>query len=69
VHNLAAVALGAGDAAEAARLLESETERRDALPESLLVRARALHELAREPEARELVRRLSLRASAAAHPR
>jgi tetratricopeptide (TPR) repeat protein len=57
-HNLATVALGAGNAAEAARLLEPETRRHDALPESLLVRARALHQLDREAEALELLRRL-----------
>jgi protein O-mannosyl-transferase len=64
LHNLATVALRAGDAAEAARLLEPETQRRDAMPESLLVRARALHELEREPEALELLRRLEREPSA-----
>jgi tetratricopeptide (TPR) repeat protein len=57
-HNLATVALRAGDAVSAERLLEAETRRDDALPESLFVRARALHELDREPEALELLRRL-----------
>ncbi|WP_437324867.1 tetratricopeptide repeat protein [Sorangium sp. So ce381] len=57
-HNLAAVALRSGDPAEAARLLEPETSRNDALPESLLIRARALHDLGREDEAVELVKRL-----------
>ncbi|WP_441291329.1 tetratricopeptide repeat protein [Sorangium sp. KYC3313] len=57
-HNLAAVALRSGDPAEAARLLEPEAGRVDALPESLLIRARALHDLGREDEAVELVTRL-----------
>jgi tetratricopeptide (TPR) repeat protein len=57
-HNLAAAELRAGNAAEAARLLEAEAGRADALPESLFVRARALHQLGREAEAGALVRRL-----------
>jgi tetratricopeptide (TPR) repeat protein len=57
-HNLAAVELRAGNAAEAARLLEPEVERPDALPASILVRARALHQLGREAEGLALVRRL-----------
>jgi protein O-mannosyl-transferase len=57
-HNLAAAELGAGNPAEAARLLEPEAQRPDAQPQSLLVRARALHQLGREAEAGALVRRL-----------
>ncbi|WP_437587712.1 hypothetical protein [Sorangium sp. So ce1000] len=58
-HNLAAVALRSGDPTEAARLLEPETSRKDALPESLFLRAKALHDLGREDEAAELVKRLN----------
>ena len=58
-HNLAAALLLGKDAEGAARALESETGRPDALPESLLIRARALHELGREGEAIALLRRLS----------
>ncbi|WP_437279794.1 tetratricopeptide repeat protein [Sorangium sp. So ce375] len=57
-HNLAAVALRRADSAEAARLLEPEARRDDALPASLLLRAKALHDLGREDEALEHVRRL-----------
>jgi protein O-mannosyl-transferase len=57
-HNLATTELRAGNPAEAARLLEPEVERPDALPASLFVRARALHQLGREHEAGALVRRL-----------
>jgi protein O-mannosyl-transferase len=57
-HNLATTELSARNAAEAARLLEPEAQRPDALPESLFVRARALHQLGREDEAGRLVRRL-----------
>jgi protein O-mannosyl-transferase len=51
VHNVAVIALAQGDAAEAARLLEPETRRPDALPESRLVHARALQALAQGGEA------------------
>ncbi|MGK3982850.1 tetratricopeptide repeat protein [Sorangium sp. So ce136] len=57
-HNLAAVMLRSGDPAAAASLLEPEAGRDDAIPESLLIRARALHDLGREEEALDLVRRL-----------
>lgn len=56
-HNLAVLALEQGKPGEAARLLEAESQRRDALVESLLLRARALHELRRDTEARVLVER------------
>jgi protein O-mannosyl-transferase len=55
VHNIAVIALANGEAGEAARLLEPETRRPDALPQSLAVRARALHELNRDDEARLLL--------------
>ena len=55
VHNIAVIALAKGEAAEAARLLEPETRRPDAMPQSLAVRARALHELKRDNEARVLL--------------
>lgn len=58
IHNLAGAALADGDPAEAARLLESETSRPDALAESLELRAMALRRLGREDEARTLVERL-----------
>jgi tetratricopeptide (TPR) repeat protein len=57
-HDLAVVALRTANPEEAARLLEPETQRPDAFSESLLVRARALHELGRETEARALISRL-----------
>jgi tetratricopeptide (TPR) repeat protein len=57
VHNLAAAALGSGDAAEADRLLAEETSRPDALPASLVVRAMALEKLGRSGEATELLAR------------
>ena len=60
-HNLATVELRAGNAAEAARLLEPEVARTDAFPESIFVRARALHQLGREAEAGALVHRLRSR--------
>jgi tetratricopeptide (TPR) repeat protein len=55
VHNIAVIALTRGEPAEAARLLEPETRRPDAMPQSLAVRARALHELHRDDEARVLL--------------
>jgi tetratricopeptide (TPR) repeat protein len=57
-HNLAAAELRFGRPAEAARLLAPEIARPDALPESLFLCARALHELGREAEAAALLRRL-----------
>ncbi len=57
-HDLAVASLRSGDAAGAARLLESETARADALPASLTVRALALEQLGREGEANELRTRL-----------
>ena len=58
VHDLAALALQSGDAAEAEQLLAPETARRDAQPASLLVRAMALEKLGRAGEAAELRARL-----------
>ncbi|WP_394828180.1 tetratricopeptide repeat protein [Pendulispora albinea] len=57
VHDLAAATFGAGDAAEAARLLEPETARPDAFPDSLTLRALALQKLGRHEEARSLLAR------------
>jgi len=57
-HNLAVAELAAGNPAEAARLLEPETDRTDARPQSILVRARALHRMGRQDEAAALIRRL-----------
>lgn len=57
-HNLAGAALRAGDAAEASALLEEETARADALPESLQLRAIALRELGQREEARRLLARV-----------
>jgi tetratricopeptide (TPR) repeat protein len=56
-HNLAAVTLQLGDAAEADRLLAPETARADALPQSIMVRALALKALGRIDEARALAAR------------
>lgn len=58
VHNLAVSALESGDAAEAARLLEPEMTAEHPIRESLLVRAKALHQLGRDDEARAIVERL-----------
>jgi hypothetical protein len=69
VHNLAALALARGDAPEALRALESEIGREDARPESLLIEAKALHALGREPEAVALLQRLGLAPSDAGHGR
>jgi tetratricopeptide (TPR) repeat protein len=68
-HNLAAVELRAGDAGEAARLLEPEVARADAQAESIFLRARALHQLGREDEARGLLRMLPPRPGLSAPPR
>jgi predicted Zn-dependent protease len=57
-HDLAVVALRAGQPAEAVRLLEAETARADAFPQSIFLHARALHQLGRDQEAAVLVRRL-----------
>jgi Tfp pilus assembly protein PilF len=57
-YDLASAALMAGDSAAAAVLLESEVERPDALPQSVLTRAKALRALGRESEARALAARL-----------
>jgi tetratricopeptide (TPR) repeat protein len=57
-HNLGMAALLTGDAEAAVRSLEPETRRDDALPASLLVRARALQVLGRVDEARHLEERL-----------
>lgn len=57
-HNLATAQLRAGHPAEAAALLESEVMRSDALPASILIRARAVHALGRHDEAKALLRRL-----------
>jgi len=58
VHNLAGVALRAGDPAECWRLLEPEVARDDAFPESIYLAAKALHALHREDETRALIVRL-----------
>ena len=58
VHDLAGVALRAGDPAECWRLLEPEVARTDAFPESLYIAAKALHALHREAETRALIQRL-----------
>jgi tetratricopeptide (TPR) repeat protein len=58
VHNLANVALRAGDPAETSRLLEPEVARQDAFPESLYLAAKALHTLGRDDASRVLIRRL-----------
>jgi tetratricopeptide (TPR) repeat protein len=65
LYNLALAALRAAEPFEAARLLAPEVDAREPLPEGLLVRARALHELGREDEARQMLRLL---ASVAARP-
>ena len=57
-HNLATAELKAGQAGEAARLLEPEAARPDPYPASLLIRARALGKLGRTEEATLLVQRL-----------
>ena len=58
VHNLATTELVAGNAEEAARLLEHEVERPDAMPAAILLRARAEAKLGRTAEASALVERL-----------
>jgi tetratricopeptide (TPR) repeat protein len=54
-HNLALATLLSGDAAEADRLLASESARSDALPEAVLLRAKALVALGRDAEAELLL--------------
>jgi tetratricopeptide (TPR) repeat protein len=61
-HNLATAELRSGHADEAARLLELEVERPDAMPASIFIRARAVHALGRREEAEALVRRLQVQA-------
>lgn len=56
--NLAAVDLRRGHADAAVDLLEPELERPDALPEALYLAATALHQLGREGEAVQILRRL-----------
>jgi len=56
-HDLALAAAALGDDAEVARLLGPEAARADALPESLVVLAGALHNLGREAEALALLAR------------
>ncbi|MET0593338.1 MAG: tetratricopeptide repeat protein [Polyangiaceae bacterium] len=61
LHNLATAELRAGNAEEAARLLETEVARSDALEASIFIRARAVETLGRVDEARALLRRLQAR--------
>lgn len=58
-HNLAAAELGAGHPETAAELLRGEVERADAMPASILIRARAVAALGKRDEAEALLRRLS----------
>ena len=58
-HNLATAEFRAANPTRAARLLESEVARQDAFPESIALRARALHMLGRDREAAALIDRLS----------
>ncbi|MFZ5893599.1 MAG: hypothetical protein ACOY0T_21230 [Myxococcota bacterium] len=60
-HNLALTELRSGDAASAAELLAAEVNQTEPQRESLLVRARALHELGREDEAQDMLRRFAAR--------
>ena len=57
VHNLAAAELSAGNASQTESLLEEETQRADAMPASLFVRAHALAQLGRTQEANALMLR------------
>jgi Tfp pilus assembly protein PilF len=61
LHNLATAELRGGNPEEAARLLEGEVARADALPASIFIRARAVETLGRAQEARDLLRRLPSR--------
>jgi tetratricopeptide (TPR) repeat protein len=65
LHNLATTELVAGNAEEAARLLEQEVQREDAMPAAILLRARAEAKLGRSAEATALVQRLRRDKSAA----
>jgi Tfp pilus assembly protein PilF len=58
LHNLGALALQRGDAAEAWRLLEAEAARPDTRPQTIYVAAKAAHALGLEPQARALIARL-----------
>jgi Tfp pilus assembly protein PilF len=58
VHNLATTELVSGNAEEAARLLEREVARTDAMPAAILLQARAEAKLGRVAEATALVQRL-----------
>lgn len=58
VHDLAAVAVARGDPAQAETLLAPEVARPDAAPESLVLLSRALRDMGREAEAKELLLRL-----------
>jgi tetratricopeptide (TPR) repeat protein len=57
VHDLALAALALSDSAEVVRLLSPEAARADAMPESLLLLAGALHDVGREEEARAVLAR------------
>jgi hypothetical protein len=57
-HNLGALALQRGDAADAWQLLEGEAARPDARPQTIYLAAKAAHALGLEPQARELIARL-----------
>jgi hypothetical protein len=59
-HNLATVELARGNDLAAEQLLRSETERSDALRESMFIRARALAKLGRDDEAKALLVRLGV---------
>lgn len=63
LHNLATIELMAGNAEEAARLLEREVERPDPLPAAVLLRARAEAKLGRVGEATALLQRLQREAN------
>lgn len=57
VHNLAAAELSSGNASQTESLLAEETQRADAMPASLFVRAHALAQLGRTQEANALMLR------------
>jgi tetratricopeptide (TPR) repeat protein len=59
LYDSALAALRSAEPSEAARLLAPEAQAHDPMPEGLLVRARALHELGREDEARQMLRLLA----------
>lgn len=60
-HNLAVVALESHDPAKAERVLRSEAERHDGLPESVFLYAKALDELGRHEDALAVLQRLANR--------